>query len=103
MELSDLTGRLVSARVVNSEDEVTCISVNGIILRTAVTSISRQGRYSRGVSVMDMKGNDMVASVAIIREGHLSRVNEERPENGQEEGSEDMAEVTEVTAQGEMS
>jgi DNA gyrase subunit A len=83
MELSELTGRLVSARVVNQEDEVTCISVGGIILRTPVTTISRQGRYSRGVTVMDMKGNDMIASVAIIREGHLSRVNEDRSENGQ--------------------
>ncbi|MFZ0548180.1 MAG: DNA gyrase subunit A, partial [Candidatus Promineifilaceae bacterium] len=44
MELSSLTGRLVSARVVSKDDEVTCISANGIILRTAVGTISRQGR-----------------------------------------------------------
>ena len=104
MELSDLTGRLVSARVVNQDDEVTCISANGIILRTAVTTISRQGRYSRGVTVMDMKGNDMVASVAIVREGHLSRVNEEQPENGQpqEQVLEETEVPPEVSAQGEM-
>jgi DNA gyrase subunit A len=95
MDLSELTGRLVSARVVNRDDEVTCISANGIILRTAVTTISRQGRYSRGVSVMDMKGNDMVASVAIVREGQLSRVNEERPENGQ---AQETAAASEPTA-----
>jgi DNA gyrase subunit A len=89
MDLSGLTGRLVSSRVVSKEDEVTCISSNGIILRTAVTTISRQGRYSRGVSVMDLKGSDIIASVAIVREGHLSRVNELRPENGQPQEAEE--------------
>jgi DNA gyrase subunit A len=107
MELSTLTGRLVSARVVSQDDEVTCISSNGIILRTAVGNISRQGRYSRGVTVMDMKGGDVVVSVAIVREGHLSRVDEPRPENGQPEPENGQpAEVeasvsVEVVSQGE--
>jgi DNA gyrase subunit A len=100
MELSPLTGRLVSARVVSQDDEVTCISSNGIILRTAVGNISRQGRYSRGVTVMDMKGGDVVASVAIVREGQLSRVNEVRSENGQpaEETTTVAPAAVEVTA-----
>jgi len=82
---------------------VTCISVNGIILRTAVTSISRQGRYSRGVTVMDMKGNDMVASVAIIREGQLSRVNEDQSENGQTDKIEETVTLPETATPGELS
>jgi DNA gyrase subunit A len=108
MDLSPLTGRLVSARVVSRDDEVTCISSNGIILRTAVGTISRQGRYSRGVSVMDMKDGDVIASVAIVREGHLSRVNEQRPENGQpvnETSADTSADISavssETAAQGE--
>jgi hypothetical protein len=32
---------------------------------------------------MDIKDGDIVASVAILREGQLSRVNEVRSENGQ--------------------
>jgi DNA gyrase subunit A len=74
MFLSDFNGRLVSARVVTEDDEATFISVNGIILRTPVGQISRQSRYSRGVTVMDLKGNDVIASVAIVREGYLSQV-----------------------------
>ncbi len=84
MEISDLTGKLVSARVVNDEDEVTLISANGIILRTAVTTISRQGRYSRGVRIMDLKEGDNIASVAIFREGLLSRVNSETDDESAE-------------------
>ncbi|MDX1662765.1 MAG: DNA gyrase subunit A [Candidatus Promineifilaceae bacterium] len=75
MSLSRLTGRVVSARVVTEEDEVTCISANGIILRTSVDNVSQQGRYSRGVTVMDLRDGDTVASVAVIREGRLSRAN----------------------------
>ena len=83
MTLSNLTGKIVSARVVDQEDEVTFISANGIILRTSVDTISRQGRISRGVTVMDLKTGDTIVSVAIVREGHLSKVENESPENGQ--------------------
>jgi DNA gyrase subunit A len=76
MHLSEMTGRIVSARVVGEEDEVTCISANGLILRTGADTISRQGRYARGVTVMDLKDGDTVVSVAIVREGYLSKVNE---------------------------
>lgn len=74
------TGKIVSARVVAPGDEVTCISTNGIILRTAVDSISQQGRSTQGVRVIDLRNGDTVASVAVIREGKLSRVEE----NGKE-------------------
>jgi DNA gyrase subunit A len=63
------TGRIVSARMVRPNDEVTVITSNGIILRTAVGNISQQGRYSQGVRIMEMKKKDAVASVAVIPEG----------------------------------
>jgi DNA gyrase subunit A len=74
------TGRIVSARVVLPGDEVTCISSNGLILRTPVDAISQQGRHTQGVRVMELRGDATVVSVAVIREGYLSRV------NGEEEG-----------------
>ncbi|MCB0034666.1 MAG: DNA gyrase subunit A, partial [Anaerolineales bacterium] len=63
------TGRIVSARMVRPNDEVTVITASGIILRTAVGNISQQGRYSQGVRIMEMKKKDAVASVAVIPEG----------------------------------
>jgi DNA gyrase subunit A len=74
MILSDLTGKIVSARIVTEDDEITFISANGIMLRTAVNTISRQSRHSRGVQVMDLKEGDAIVSVAIVRHGSLSRV-----------------------------
>jgi DNA gyrase subunit A len=80
MSLGTLTGKIVSARVVTEGDEVTCISVHGIILRTSTNSVSQQSRNSRGVRVMDIREGDSVASVAVIREGRLS--------NGRDDDSE---------------
>jgi DNA gyrase subunit A len=80
-------GRIVSARVVIDDDEVTCISSNGIILRTAVRSISRQGRDTQGVTVMDMKAGDTVASVAVVRPGPLPHPN---GNSSREEGTLDV-------------
>jgi DNA gyrase subunit A len=84
MFISDLTGLIVSARIVDEDDEVSFISTGGIILRTAVNLISLQSRHSRGVSVMDLKNSDVIVSVAIVREGYLSRVKDEDQEEGEE-------------------
>jgi DNA gyrase subunit A len=80
------TGRIVSTRVVSQGDEVTLISASGLILRTSVDTVSQQGRITQGVRVMDLRGSDTVASVAVVREGRLSRVNgdEEEEAAGQE-------------------
>ncbi|NCF64610.1 MAG: DNA gyrase subunit A [Chloroflexi bacterium] len=77
----DRTGKIIGARVVTSGDEVTCISTNGIILRTATDFISQQGRKTQGVRVMDLREGNTVASMAVVREGRLSKANGD--ENGQ--------------------
>jgi DNA gyrase subunit A len=71
------TGKIVGARVVTSGDEVTCISSNGIILRTSSDFISRQGRATQGVRIMDLREGDTVASIAVVREGLLSKAQEQ--------------------------
>ncbi|MEM7333894.1 MAG: DNA gyrase subunit A, partial [Chloroflexota bacterium] len=79
------TGKIVSARVVTEGDEVTCISANGIILRTATDTVSQQGRSTQGVRVMDLRADDSVVSVAVIREGKLSNVDGENDESAEGE------------------
>lgn len=60
------TGQIVSARVVNEEGDLTLISQEGMMLRTPIKDISEQGRPTLGVKVMNMKANDVVASVAVL-------------------------------------
>ena len=101
MIIGRLTGRIVGARIVTGDDEVTCISSNGIILRTQVKNVSRQGRYSRGVTVMDLRDGDSVASVAVIREGRLSRNGEGKEDALQAPPQEDLAVAEMSTGNGQ--
>jgi len=60
------TGPISAARVVEEGDEVTFVSAEGMILRTDVSNIPRMGRTARGSKVMDLKGSDVIASVACL-------------------------------------
>lgn len=59
------TGKLVSARVINENDEIIMISISGIIIRLKAKDISIMGRSTQGVTLMKM-GNeeDKVMAVA---------------------------------------
>ncbi len=67
-------GVIASARVVHEVDHLTIISSNGVVLRTKVQEISRAGRATRGVILMNVQDEDTVASVARISEADLRRV-----------------------------
>jgi DNA gyrase subunit A len=60
------TGSIVAARVVPARGDLTLISRDGIMLRTAINDISQLGRATKGVRVMNLKGQDVVASVAVL-------------------------------------
>ena len=62
----DRTGKIIGARVVTSGDEVTCISTNGIILRTATDFISQQGRNTQGVTLISLNGEQRLIGVEKI-------------------------------------
>lgn len=62
--LKEKTGRLVSGRVVDEDDEVMMISISGNIIRLKVKDISEMGRTTQGVTLMRINDNDKVVSVA---------------------------------------
>jgi DNA gyrase subunit A len=74
----DQLGIITSARIVTPGDDLTLISSGGVILRTNVENISRQGRATRGVRVMNLDEGDHVATVARI-ESRLFAEPEEEP------------------------
>ena len=59
------TGKLVSAKVINENDEIIMISISGIIIRLKAKDISVMGRSTQGVTLMKL-GNeeDKVMAVA---------------------------------------
>jgi DNA gyrase subunit A len=62
------TGTIATARVVHHQEQITFITAGGIALRTHAQEISRMGRATRGVKVMDLKEGDEIASVAVLGE-----------------------------------
>ncbi|HEY7466038.1 MAG TPA: DNA gyrase subunit A, partial [Dehalococcoidia bacterium] len=60
------TGRVVAARAVYADHELIVVSESGIVMRTRVESISKVGRSTQGVHVMNVGQGDRVASVATI-------------------------------------
>jgi len=59
-------GLVVDVKVVSEEDELVLISQQGIVIRVSVKEIRHTGRYSRGVKIMNLAPEDIVASVALV-------------------------------------
>lgn len=66
-------GPIVSARVVQPDDQFTVMTSSGIVLRTSVSGVSRMGRSTRGVRVVNLQSGDTVAAVAVLNNKDLNR------------------------------
>jgi DNA gyrase subunit A len=62
----DETGKIVAARVVQPKDQVSIITAAGVALRTPVATISQQSRTTRGVRIVNLDANDVVAAMARV-------------------------------------
>jgi DNA gyrase subunit A len=62
----ETTGPIVNVRVVSETDEIALISSDGMVLRTTVNQVSRQGRATRGTIAMRLRADDTVAAVALL-------------------------------------
>ncbi len=67
--ISKRTGPVVAARMVQSKDELTIMSQNGIVLRTKVADIPQTKRTAQGSALMNLQAGDLVASVARLGNG----------------------------------
>ena len=61
-------GKIVDARVVQENDQLTIITSAGIVLKIEVTSVSISSRPTRGVHLMDVQDEDSVVSLARIQD-----------------------------------
>jgi DNA gyrase subunit A len=68
ISMTDRKGALVGALVVREHHELVFISQNGMVQRTGVRGISRQGRPAQGVRLMNLRDDDVVSAVALVME-----------------------------------
>jgi DNA gyrase subunit A len=69
IRLTERGGGLAGALIVREHEELVFISQNGMVQRTSVRGISRYGRASQGVRVMNLREDDVVSAVALVVEG----------------------------------
>jgi DNA gyrase C-terminal domain, beta-propeller len=48
------------------DDEILVVNSGGVVIRTSVREVSRQGRDATGVRIMNLSGDDVVAAVAPV-------------------------------------
>lgn len=66
MKCTDKTGPLVSASLVNTDDELLVLTHQGVMVRIAVASISVLGRVTQGVRLINIQTNDRVVGIQQI-------------------------------------
>jgi DNA gyrase subunit A len=69
IKLTEAKGGLAGALIVREHQDLVFISQNGMVQRTSVRGISRYGRASQGVKVMNLREGDAVSAVALVAEG----------------------------------
>jgi DNA gyrase subunit A len=65
-KLTKPRGLITGAMVVDPGDEVFLISDDGVVIRMAVNTISRQGRPATGVRVMNLDSGTSVSAISLV-------------------------------------
>ncbi len=95
-----ITGRIVAARVVHEDDELTVISTSGQALRLKVKDIRRAGRPTMGNRLINLKDGDLVASVARLAAKDIAVQAGPEATNGKAEAAVEEVAVVEVGSTG---
>jgi DNA gyrase subunit A len=66
--LTEKKGGLAGALIVREHHDLVFISQSGMVQRTSVKGISKQGRPAQGVRLMNLREDDTVSAVALVME-----------------------------------
>ena len=88
-KITEKTGNVVGMKAVNEDDEIMMINSEGIIIRMACADISKLGRITSGVKLINLKENEKVVSVAKVRKASAEIEGEEVEISEDEESSEE--------------
>ncbi|TCT12235.1 DNA gyrase subunit A [Natranaerovirga pectinivora] len=74
-KITEKTGNVIGVKCVTEEQEIMIITIGGIVIRLRVKEISRFGRVTSGVKLINVSEDIKVASIAKVRED-LEEINE---------------------------
>ena len=67
-KITEKTGEVVGAKAVSEDDEIMIINTEGIVIRMECKGISVLGRITSGVKLINLRENEIVASIAKVKE-----------------------------------
>jgi len=76
-KLTEAKGGLAGALIVRDHQELLFITENGMVQRTSASGISKMGRATQGVKVMNVREGDHISAVALVVESNAAE-----PEDG---------------------
>jgi DNA gyrase subunit A len=83
--ITEKKGGLAGAMIVREHHELVFISQNGMVQRTSVRGISKYGRASQGVRLMNLREDDVVSAVALVMETNASAQVQDELAEGEEQ------------------
>ena len=69
ISITDKTGELVTIKNVIDQDDLMIINKSGIAIRMEISGLRVMGRATKGVKLINLKGNDTIAAVAKVMKG----------------------------------
>jgi DNA gyrase subunit A len=66
INITDKTGKLVAIKSVTDDNDLMIITKSGITIRLAAAELRIMGRVTQGVKLINLKGEEQIASVAVV-------------------------------------
>ncbi len=87
LNITEKNGNIVSFKIVNGDEDLMLITDSGMIIRLPLSQVSSTGRVAQGVKLINLKDNQKVSTIAIIKheEEQESIEKEETAEQNNEE------------------
>jgi DNA gyrase subunit A len=87
MNVTDKTGKVLTIKSVNDEDDLLITTKDGIMIRSGVADLRVMGRATQGVKIINLKGSDTIADVAVMKKTEEESETDEAVKNasGEEE------------------
>ncbi|MCB0869393.1 MAG: DNA gyrase subunit A [Solirubrobacterales bacterium] len=101
IKLTETKGGLAGALIVREHQELMFITENGMVQRTSAGGISKTGRATQGVRVMNVKDGDRISAVALVVEATNGESGDSEGDEAPEQPELEAAEVTEASEAGE--
>jgi DNA gyrase subunit A len=66
INITEKTGKLIAVKCVTDKEDLMIINKSGITIRVAVSNLRTIGRTAQGVKLINLRGNDVIASVTQV-------------------------------------